>query len=121
MQAVLDYPKITVISPQGCLNAKNALEFETNLTKALAQDGISILLVNLEYVESLDSKGLMALVSALKLAQKLGRRFSLCTVPPSLKIIFELTQLDQIFEIFQGQAAFEAACLSTEDATLTYA
>ncbi len=118
MQAVLDYPKITVISPQGCLNAKNALEFETKLTKALAQEGISILLVNLERVESLDSAGLMALVSALKLAQKLGRRLSLCSVSQSLKIIFELTQVDRVFEIFEGKAAFEAAYLSNQEATL---
>jgi anti-sigma B factor antagonist len=114
MQAVLDYPKITVISPQGCLSAKNALEVETNLTKALAQDGVSILLVNLEYVESLDSAGLMALVSALKLAQKLGRRLSLCSLSPSLKIIFELTQVDRIFEIYEGKEAFEAAYLCLE-------
>lgn len=121
MQAVLDYPKITVISPQGCLNATNALEFETNLTKALAQEGISTLLVDLEGVESLDSAGLMALVSALKLAQKLGRRFALCSISASLKIIFELTQLDRVFEIFEGKAAFEAGCLSMEEATLAYA
>lgn len=121
MQALLDYPKISAISPQGCLNATNALEFETNLTKALAQDGISFLLVDLEYVESLDSAGLMALVSALKLAHKLERRFSLCSVSPSLKIIFEMTQLDRVFEIFEGRAAFEAACLSHWEATLTYA
>ncbi|MBW4591378.1 MAG: STAS domain-containing protein [Brasilonema angustatum HA4187-MV1] len=110
MQVVLDYPKITVISPQGCLNATNALEFETNITKALSQDGISLLLVDLEYVESLDSAGLMALVSALKLSQKLERRFSLCSVSPCLRIIFEMTQLDRVFEIFEGKAAFEAAC-----------
>ncbi|ARV61383.1 anti-anti-sigma factor [Nostocales cyanobacterium HT-58-2] len=117
MQAVVDYPKITVISPQGCLNATNALEFETNLTKALAKDGISILLVDLESVESIDSVGLMALVSALKLAQKLGKRFSLCSVSPSLKIIFELTQLDRVFEICERKPVFEAACLSMEEAT----
>jgi anti-sigma B factor antagonist len=110
MQALLDYPKITVISPQGCLNATNALEFETNITKALAQDGISFVLVDLECVESLDSASLMALVSALKLSHKLGRRFSLCSVSPCLRIIFEMTQLDRVFEIFEGKAAFEAAC-----------
>jgi len=63
----------------------------------------------------------MALVSALKLAQKLGRRFSLCSVSPSLKIIFELTQVDKVFEIFEGKAAFEAAYLSNQEATVTYA
>ncbi len=111
MQTVLNNPTITVISPQGNLNAANALEFERDLTTALAQNGASNLLVDLQQVESLDSAGLMALLSALKLAQSLGRRFSLCCVSPSMRIIFELTQLDRVFEIFECRAAFETACL----------
>jgi anti-anti-sigma factor len=99
MQAVLKCPTITVIRPQGCLNAANALEFERDLTTALAQDDTSILLVDLAAVESLDSAGLMALVSALKLAGSLGRSLRLCSVSTSIRIIFELTQLDQVFEI----------------------
>ncbi|MBW4686348.1 MAG: STAS domain-containing protein [Komarekiella atlantica HA4396-MV6] len=104
MQAVLKYPKITVIRPQGCLNAANALEFERDLTTALAQDGMSILVVDLAAVESLDSAGLMALVSALKLAGTLGKSFRLGSVSPSIRIIFEMTQLDRVFEIWRGEA-----------------
>ncbi|MCX7592299.1 MAG: STAS domain-containing protein [Fischerella sp.] len=106
MQAVLNTSKITVIRPQGSLNAANALEFERDLTTALTQNGSSSLVVDLEQVEALDSAGLMTLVSALKLAQSLGRRFSLCSVSPSIRIIFELTQLDQVFEMFEGTALF---------------
>ncbi|MBD2430381.1 anti-sigma factor antagonist [Fischerella thermalis CCMEE 5268] len=100
MQAVLKNPTITVIRPQGSLNAANALEFQQDLTKALAQNTSSRLLVDLEQVEALDSAGLMALVSALKFAQDLGRQFSLCSVSPSIRIVFELTQLDKVFDIF---------------------
>ncbi len=107
MQAVLESPKITVIRPQSCLNAANALEFERDLTAVLTQDDISILVVDLAAVESIDSAGLMALVSALKLAQSLGRRFSLCGVSPAIKIIFELTQLDGVFEIIEGTAELQ--------------
>jgi anti-anti-sigma factor len=106
MQAVVNNPKITVIRPQGSLNAANALEFERDLTTALTQNRSSSLVVDLEQVEALDSAGLLALVSALKLAQSLGRRFSLCSVSPPIRIIFELTQLDRVFEIFEGTALF---------------
>ncbi|MEH2452929.1 STAS domain-containing protein [Nostoc sp.] len=108
MQAVLHYPKVAVISPQGCLNAANALEFERDMTTALAQNGISILVVDLAAVESLDSAGLMALLSTHKLALSLGRSFRLCTVARSIKIIFELTQLDRVFEILDGEAELAA-------------
>jgi anti-sigma B factor antagonist len=108
MPAILDYPKITLIRPQGVLNAANATEFQKELETAVWEIN-SNLLIDLEQVESLDSAGLMALVSALKLAQSLGRRFSLCSVSASIKIIFELTQLDRVFEIFDSKAAAVAA------------
>lgn len=101
MQAVLENPKITVIHLQGFLNATNALEIERDLTTALVQDGVSTLLVDLAAVESLDSSGLMALVSALKVAQSLGKSFKLYSVSPSIRIIFELTQLDEVFDLFE--------------------
>lgn len=99
MQALLSYPKFTVIRPQGSLNAANALEFERDLTEALRDDSNTVLLVDLGQVESLDSAGLMALVSALKLAAALQKTFRICSVSPAIRIIFELTQLDRVFEI----------------------
>ena len=104
MQAVLNYPKIAVIRPQGDLNATNALEFERDMTTVLAQNGVSILVVDLAAVESLDSAGLMALLSTHKLALTLGRSFQICAVAPSIRIIFELTQLDKVFEILDSEA-----------------
>ncbi|HYX17645.1 MAG TPA: STAS domain-containing protein [Nostoc sp.] len=108
MQAVLNYPKIAVIRPQGFLNATNALEFERDMTTALAQNGISILVVDLAAVESLDSAGLMALLSIHKLALSLGRGFQLSAIAPSIRIIFELTQLDTVFEILDGEVELTA-------------
>jgi anti-anti-sigma factor len=104
MQAVLKNPKIRVIRPQGSINAANALELERDLSAALAHNETNLLIVSLEKVESLDSAGLMALVSALKLAQSIGKRFHLCCVSPSIRIIFELTQLDRVFEILETEA-----------------
>jgi anti-sigma B factor antagonist len=102
MQALLSYPKFTVIRPQGSLNAANALEFERDLTTALRCDSNTKLLVDLEKVESLDSAGLMALISALKLAQTLAKTFYICSVSPAIRIIFEVTQLDRVFEIVEN-------------------
>ncbi|MBW4614999.1 MAG: STAS domain-containing protein [Desmonostoc vinosum HA7617-LM4] len=109
MQAVLHYPKVKITRLQGSLNAANALEFERDLTTALAQDEISIFVADLAAVESIDSAGLMALVSVLKLAGNLGRSFRLCSISPSIRIIFELTQLDSVFEIFESESEAEQA------------
>lgn len=108
MQNVL-VPSKTTIEPSGHLNASNAPALQRQLTAAVSSPGCSTLLVDLSQVESLDSAGLMALVSALTKAQQLDKRFSICCVSPSIRIIFELTQLDRVFEIFENRAAFNAA------------
>ena len=109
MHATIASSQLTVIRPQGHLNAANAPEFGRQLTAAIAKDRPAVVLVDMEQVESLDSAGLMVLVSALSQAQQQNYQFSLCSLLPSIRIIFELTQLDRVFEIFASRAAFEAA------------
>jgi anti-sigma B factor antagonist len=107
---LVDYPNIVVIRPQGSLSGSKALEVDKELRVALAKSNTSALLLDLQDVESLDCSGLMALVSALKLAQTMRKRFSLCCAPPSVKMIFEMTQLDTVFEMFDCEAEFKATC-----------
>ncbi len=109
MSTTIAYPEVTVVCPHGAVNASNAVDFQQEMARAIAQNKKSNVLVNLEQVESLDSAGLMALVSSLRLAQSLGSQFSLCGVSPSIRIIFEVTQLDRVFEIFENPTAFEKA------------
>lgn len=109
MQNVLVPPETESIAPKGHLNAANADLLKHQLAAIVASEHCSRLLVDMHQVESLDSAGLMALVAALTLSQQLDKRFSLCCVPPAIRIIFELTQLDRAFEIFESRADFEAA------------
>jgi len=107
MAFVIKDAQVTMIQPTGHINASNAAEFQSQLT-TVVRSGEQTVLVDMQQVESLDSAGLMALVSALSLAQTLKRRFSLCAVAPSIRIIFELTQLDREFEIFESYEVFTA-------------
>ena len=109
MQTIVAEPQSFVIQPDIYLNASNAIEFKGQVTTLVAQKQYKHMLVDMEKVEFLDSAGLMALVYSLRLAQSLGIRFSLCSVSPSIRIIFELTQLDRVFETFESLVAFEAA------------
>ncbi len=113
MYATIASSQLTVIDPQGHLNAANAPEFGRQLTAAIAKERPAVVLVDMERVESLDSAGLMVLVSALSQAQQQNYQFSLCSLSPSIRIIFELTQLDRVFDIFASRAAFEAALNSS--------
>ena len=95
--------------PEGFVSAANSSEFLNRLVSEVKSSVNSPLLVNMEAVEFMDSAGLMALIKAFRLAESLGRRFSICSVPPSVRIMFELTQLDKAFEIFENEVAFQMA------------
>lgn len=101
--------EITVIQPSGPINAANVTAFRTELYQAVEDASDAPLLVDMQKVEFLDSAGLMVLVTALSRAQKAQRKFGLCGVAPAIKMIFELTQLEKVFEIYENRAAFEAA------------
>jgi anti-sigma B factor antagonist len=109
MQTVITRSQLTVIRPCGHINASTATAFQEELIASVSSEHNSALLVDMSQVESLDSAGLMALVSALTLAQQMEKPFSLCSVAPSIRIIFELTQLDRVFEIFDHCSGCEAA------------
>lgn len=90
---------LAIVQAQGSLNASNAHTFHSSLMQQIQSDLASGLVVDMSQVESLDSAGLIALVSALKQARQLKKRLCLCSVPPAIRILFELTQLDRAFEI----------------------
>jgi anti-anti-sigma factor len=109
MSSTAIYNKVTAFQPQGYVSAANATEFLDQLSKAVKAQADSILLVDMKEVEFMDSAGLMALIKGFRLAQNLNRRFSICSVAPSVRMIFELTQLDEVFEIFDNRDSFEAS------------
>jgi anti-sigma B factor antagonist len=106
MQSLLSRAQGALIRAQGHVNAANVAAFEEQIQQAVASDATAVL-VDMSQVESMDSAGLMALVSGLNRAQQLEKRLSLCSMPATVKIIFELTQLDRVFEILPSPAAFE--------------
>ena len=108
MQTLLAHQPITVIRPLEHLNAATSGEFGRQLTTAISAPGVAGVLVDFAEVTFMDSAGLMALVSGLKQAKKMGRRFSICSVSPRIRMILELSQLDRVFKIFENVDSFEA-------------
>lgn len=109
MNTIAVYPEVATIEAQGCISAANASDFQQELAQAVTTGQHSVLLVDMQQVEFLDSAGLMALINVFRLAQNIGRRLSFCSVAPSVKIIFELTQLDRVFDIFDHKDSFIAS------------
>jgi anti-anti-sigma factor len=108
MQYTLSRPQFEVFQVSGHLNAVSATELQNQLKHKIASSSAQHVIVDMAQVDSLDSSGLMVLIGTLSWAQRLGRELILCSISPSVQIIFELTQLDKVFPIFENQAAFAA-------------
>ncbi|PZO45350.1 MAG: anti-anti-sigma factor [Shackletoniella antarctica] len=91
--------EMAIFQAQGSINASNAQDFQGSLMQQIQSDRACGLFVDMSQVESLDSAGLISLVSALKHARQLQKRLCLYSVPPAIRIVFELTQLDRAFEL----------------------
>lgn len=99
--------QLILVQPQGRLDGQGGRALEKQLV-SLITDSQTLLIVNLEQVEFMNSSGLVSLARALKNARISGCRLVLCNLQPPIKLIFELTQLDSVFEIFDTCAAAKA-------------
>lgn len=110
MRSILTKTDFLTIAPEGYLCAANAAIFQQQLSESLSSissPNQKAILIDMSKVEFLDSAGLMCLISAYRLAKDLGKRFSICSLTSNVKMIFELTQLDQSLEIFNSPSEFE--------------
>jgi anti-anti-sigma factor len=105
--------KATIIKPNGSLTAMNSQDLQMELTQSLKQPHTESLLLDMENIDFLDSAGLMSLVRVLQLAIGLGKNFSLCALSPSVRIIFEVTQLEKSFTIFQDVKSYQSSLNTT--------
>jgi anti-sigma B factor antagonist len=100
---------MAVVEAKGSLNASNADSFQRQLLNRIQCQSASGLCVDMSQVEALDSAGLISLVAALKQARQLSKPFCLYAVPPTIRIVFELTQLDRVFEMIEELPHLAAA------------
>jgi anti-sigma B factor antagonist len=100
---------IKIIQPSNSINAANAQEFQQKLLSEISNATTPVVVVNMKEVEYIDSAGLMALVSGMNLCRTLGKRLIICNTEASVRMVFELTQLDEAFEMFKDYQDVETA------------
>ena len=107
MQTSMD-TAIQVLVPSGILDSTQAAEVRTQVSEALAT-GAKTLLIDLKDTTFIDSSGLGTLISVLKKVRSQGCEMVVCSASPQVKMLFELTSMDQVFQIYEDRAAFDAA------------
>ena len=95
-----------ILQFSGILDGTRTQELRDRINQAIERDAKTIL-VDLSDVTFMDSSGLGALVTALKAVRATGGKLCICSVNEQVKILFELTSMDRVFEIFRDQSDFQ--------------
>ena len=94
--------QIAVLRPQGRLDLHGGTALELQIAGLISHSS-KVCLIDLAQVEFIDSSGLAALVPGVIAARRHHCRLLFCNVQPSVLLIFELTRLDSVLEIFESQ------------------
>jgi anti-sigma B factor antagonist len=103
--------QVRVLQPSGSLDATKSQDFRQKITDFL-ESGTKIVLVDFKDVTFMDSSGLGALVLAFKALRAADKKLVLCSINEQIRILFELTGMDKVFEIFPNQDEFHKVVLS---------
>ena len=107
---------VKVVQPTGILDGIKGHELRRNINDVI-DSGANIVLIDLQDIKFMDSSGLGALVSAMKTVKTAGGKLYLCSVKDQVRMIFELTRIERVFESFSDRAEFERKVLATDGVT----
>ena len=97
-----DGTTVIILQPTGRLDITTAWQFRLKLQECIAKLSRHIV-VNLGQVNFIDSSGLTSLVAGMRDADKVRGSFRICNVHPEAKLVFEVTMMDSVFEIFETE------------------
>ncbi|NJN72997.1 MAG: STAS domain-containing protein [Limnothrix sp. RL_2_0] len=98
--------KIKTFRPTGIFDNIKVLEFRDDLIKSLTRGDVQTVLIDFAGITFMDSAGLGSLVLLLKTVRSYSATMYLCNVNPQIQMLFELTNMDRVFEIFGTQTDF---------------
>jgi anti-sigma B factor antagonist len=90
--------KQKILRPSGLLDGKNANQIRREVMDCLDL-GINIIKIDFQEVSFINSSAIGALVATLKMVRARDGEISLYSLNAQMKMIFELTKMDQIFKI----------------------
>lgn len=94
---------ILVLAPcKHIIDASSAADFKSQLVNWI-QEGNNRILLDLSFVDFIDSSGLGAIISLLK---RLDRKGNICLygIGDQVMSLFKLTRMDRIFHIYSSSA-----------------
>lgn len=98
--------KIQVIEPNDIFDGEQAGKYYPEIEQMIVSE-IAMIVIDFRNVTLMDSSGLGTLVQYLKMTRDAQIRLLLCSLNQQILMLFELTGMDRVFEIFNGREELE--------------
>ncbi|MGB7414040.1 MAG: STAS domain-containing protein [Thermosynechococcaceae cyanobacterium] len=93
------------IQPSGLLDSVSANQMRSSVSNAM-EYGAESILIDFQDVTFMNSSAIGALVATLKEVKSKGKNLFICSLNPQIKMIFELTRMEDLFEIYKDINTF---------------
>jgi anti-sigma B factor antagonist len=87
----------------------NCSSFIDRAAAEAIKDEVGTLLLNMHDVAFMDSQGLRVLVCLLKMLKPHGIKIAVCSLSPQVKVLFEITSMHRLFEVYDSHEGLLAA------------
>jgi anti-sigma B factor antagonist len=96
--------KIGILALEGDIDLHRSPEVKETLEPLIAEK-IPRILLDFSKVSYIDSSGLATMIETLQRVQNYGGKFAMFGLRDSVRTVFEIARLDQIFPLFPDEAA----------------
>ncbi|GBF80070.1 STAS domain-containing protein [Aphanothece sacrum] len=102
---------LKVVQPSGIFDGTKAIQFRQEITRVV--ENAEIVVIDFKNVTFMDSSGLGTLVLCLKTVKAAGSKLFLCSINEQIRMLFDLTSMDKIFEIFPNREELEQKIINS--------
>ena len=98
---VIAQESATIVEVAGEVDLYSSPEVRTTLIQ-LTEDKTPVIIIDLREVSYMDSSGVATLVEGLQAMGTYNGKFILVNLRDEVKLVFELSRLDKVFEIYDS-------------------
>ncbi|MEI6427905.1 MAG: STAS domain-containing protein [Pseudanabaena sp. ELA607] len=88
------------------------VEVWVSANRMMNDQQVPSIILNMQHIEFIDSEGLRKLSAALERMQNQGSNLLLCGIQPQVRLVLEITRMDNVFAIFPSFEACVAATIA---------
>lgn len=106
--ATMATPTTGILALEGEIDLHRSPQIKETLEPLLSQK-VPVLLIDMSAVSYIDSSGLAVFIETLQRVMGYGGKFGLFGLRDSVRGIFEIARLDQVFNLFPDEASAQSA------------